>query len=200
MVSKRKTIDPYLLEFITSVEPNNIKSKAVFFDRDGTIIEDRGYIKTHGEVVFFPFTFDALKKLQSYFLLFIVTNQSGIAKKLTTKADVETVNKYMIEIIRKNGIHIQELYYCPHNREDNCECIKPKPYFIKKAVEKYNIDISKSFVVGDHPHDVEFAENAGAKGIYLLTGHGQKHISEIKPGWSVANDLSQAVDRIIAGD
>jgi len=170
--------------------------KAVFLDRDGTIIEDRGHLSNPDDVIFYPYTLKALKILQKDFLLFIVSNQSGIAKKLITKEDVDKVNARVIDILRKNGIEITQIYYCPHNREDNCECIKPKPYFLRKAVEKYGIDLSKSYVIGDHPHDVEFAENAGAKGIYVLTGHGAKHTNELKPGWIVAKNLLEASEMI----
>ncbi len=171
--------------------------KAVFLDRDGTVIEDRGHLKNPVDAVFYPFTFEALRMLQKEFLLFIVSNQSGIAKKLITKEDVDKVNRRVLEILVENGIRITEVYYCPHNREDNCECIKPKPYFLNQAVEKHGIDLSRSYVIGDHPHDVEFAENAGAKGIYVLTGHGEKHTGELKPGWPVVKNLLEAARLIL---
>jgi len=171
--------------------------KAIFLDRDGTVIEDRGHLGNPDDAVFYHFTFKALKMLQKDFMLFIVSNQSGIAKKLITKEEVEKVNRRVLDILEEHGIKITEAYYCPHNREDNCECIKPKPYFLEKAVGKYGIDLSKSFVIGDHPHDVEFAENAGAHGIYVLTGHGEKHTGELKPQWPVAKNLLEAAELIL---
>ncbi|MCX6985325.1 MAG: HAD-IIIA family hydrolase, partial [Lentisphaerae bacterium] len=172
-------------------------SKAIFLDRDGTVIEDRGHLKNPEQVLFYPFTFEALKLLQKDFLLFIVTNQSGIAKGLLGKEDVEKVNLHVLDALEENGIKITKVYYCPHNREDECKCIKPKPYFLKKAAEKYGIDLANSYVIGDHPHDVECGLNAGASGIFVLTGHGSKHLDEVKEGWSVAANLLEAAEIII---
>ena len=173
------------------------KSKAVFLDRDGTVIEDRGHLKNPEQVVFYDFTFKALKLLQENFLLFIVTNQSGIAKGLLGKKDVEKVNRHVLDVLEENGIRITEVYYCPHNREDGCECIKPKPYFLKKASAKYGIDLAKSYVIGDHPHDVECALNAGATGIFVLTGHGSAHLHEVQDDWPVAANLLESAEMII---
>ena len=173
------------------------KSKAVFLDRDGTVIDDRGHLKSPEQVVFYPFTFKALKLLQKDYLLFIVTNQSGIAKGLLNKEEVEKVNQHVLNVLVGNGIKITEIYYCPHNREDDCECIKPKAYFLNKAAAKYGIDLTKSYVIGDHPHDVEFGINAGATGIFVLTGHGSGHLDEVKEGWPVATNLLEAAEMII---
>lgn len=173
------------------------KSKAVFLDRDGTVIEDRGHLKVPEQVVFYDFTFKALKLLQKTFMLFIVTNQSGIAKGLLKRKDVEKVNRHVLNVLEQNGIKIKEVYYCPHNREDDCECIKPKPYFLEKAAAKYKIDLDKSYVIGDHPHDVECGLNAGATGIFVLTGHGSKHLDEVKEGWPVAANLLEAAEMIL---
>lgn len=173
------------------------KSKAVFLDRDGTVIDDRGHLKNPEQVIFYDFTFKALKLLQKNFMLFIVTNQSGIAKGLLKREDVEKVNRHVVEALKQNGINITEVYYCPHNREDNCECIKPKAYFLKKAAAKYKIDLDKSYVIGDHPHDVECGLNAGATGIFVLTGHGSKHLDEVKEEWRVAANLLEAAEMIL---
>ncbi len=172
------------------------KFKAVFLDRDGTVIEDRGHLKEPEQVVFYDFTFKALKLLQKDYLLFIVTNQSGIAKGLLGEEDVEKVNQHVLDVLEKNGIRVSEVYYCPHNREDECKCIKPKTHFLKKASAKYGIDLAKSYVIGDHPHDVECGLNAGASGIFVLTGHGSKHLDEVKEGWSVAANLLEAAEMI----
>jgi D-glycero-D-manno-heptose 1,7-bisphosphate phosphatase len=179
------------------VAKTNKKFKAVFLDRDGTVIDDRGHLKSPEQVVFYPFTFKALKLLQKDYLLFIVTNQSGIAKGLLSKENVEKVNQHVLDVLEENGIKITEVYYCPHNREDNCECIKPKAYFLNKAVEKYGINLTESYVVGDHPHDVEFGMNAGATGIFVLTGHASGHLDEVKEGWPVAANLLEAAEMII---
>ncbi len=170
---------------------------AIFFDRDGTLIEDRGYIRSPSEVIFFKDTISALQRLERYFLFFIVTNQPGIARGILQPEEVEKVNRYVAEILNHAGVPISAVYICPHTREEGCECIKPHPHFLWKAAREFCVDLSRSFVMGDHPHDVELARNVGAKGIYLLTGHGQKHVDELPSDVLVAKNMGEAVDWII---
>ncbi len=172
---------------------------AVFLDRDGTIIEDRGHLSRSSQVIFFPETVSALRRLNEHFALFIVTNQSGIAKGLLTPADVGRVNGHVVAHLAEWGIRIVDTYVCPHNSSDGCECIKPKPYFLRKAEKEHGIDLSRSFAVGDHPHDVAFAENAGARGIYVLSGHGMKHRQELWEGVRIAAGIEEAADIICQG-
>ena len=174
-------------------------TKAVFLDRDGTIVEDRGHLYDPAQVVFLPGAVEALRRLQEEFLLFVVTNQSGIAKQEITRRDADRVNEYVVGVLAKAGVRIAEVYVCPHNREDGCECIKPKPYFLRLAAERYGLDLAASFTVGDHPHDVELARAVGARGIYVLTGHGRKHRGELTSDDTVADDIVQAAQRMLDG-
>ncbi len=171
-------------------------NKAVFLDRDGTIIEERGYIKAADEVAFIPGVFETLRMLQKHYKLFIVTNQSGIRKNIITAQDVDNINNYILMTLRAQDIKITDTYVCPHTRDDKCECMKPKPFFLHKAAAAYDIDLKNSFSIGDHPHDVELAQNAGGKGIYLLTGHGIKHLGEIQSKAIVFSDINTAADWI----
>jgi L-threonylcarbamoyladenylate synthase len=172
------------------------KIAAVFLDRDGTIIEDRGHLRNPSEVVFFPETVPALAKLQEHYQLFIVTHQSGIAKGILSSEEVGRVNQHVVSELRNHGVVITEVYSCPHNREDVCDCIKPNPYFLQQAAGKYGLDLTASFVVGDHPHDVALADNAGAAGIYVLTGHGVKHRAEMPQHKAIVPGIREAVDWI----
>ena len=172
------------------------KNAAIFLDRDGTLVEDAGHLKDPSDVVFFPGTLKALRKMQKYFLLFIVTNQPGVAEGVISRKDVNRVNIHLINTLAKAGIEITHVYVCPHRRLDNCRCIKPKPYFLKKAEGLYGLDLSRSFTVGDHPHDIQLAQNAGARGIYVLTGHGQKHLSELPDDTEVFAGIMQAAEKI----
>ena len=180
---------------MTTIDSN--KNGAVFLDRDGTIIEDNGHLCDLSKVVFFKETFGALHQLQQHFLLFIVTNQPGVAKGLISREDVNYINSEVIKRFTKAGIEITDIYVCPHERSNNCECIKPNPYFLQKAAKDYHIDLQQSFVVGDHPCDVQLAKNVGARGIYVLTGHGSKHVAELPEDTEITSGIMEAAERII---
>jgi histidinol-phosphate phosphatase family protein len=172
--------------------------RAVFLDRDGTLIEDRGHLRSSRQVVFIPGAFDALRRLRKDYLLFIVTHQPGIAKGLITRSEANSVNRYLVGRLAQEGIAIKDVYVCPHRREDLCACIKPRGYFLEGAATRYGIDLARSFTVGDHPHDVTLADSVGARGIYVLTGHGKKHRTELSPGALVVRDIADAARHILA--
>jgi histidinol-phosphate phosphatase family protein len=172
------------------------KNAAVFLDRDGTIIEDRGHLRDPSDVVFFSETFDALRKLQEHFHLFIVTNQRGIAEGRITRREANRVNDGTVAALFDRGIKVENVYTCPHRRSDNCRCIKPKPYFLKRAATLYGLDLNGSFTVGDHPHDVQLAKNVGARGVYVLTGHGQKHLPELPEDTEAVAGIMEAAEKI----
>ena len=170
---------------------------AVFLDRDGTLIEDRGHLRSPSQVVFFPDTIRALQLLSKNFRLFIVTNQPGIAEGTIKAGEVAQVNDYVVKHVARAGIHIERVYCCPHQRSDGCGCIKPKPYYLWLASREFGINVGRSSVIGDHPHDVELARNAGATGIYVLTGHGTKHRGNLPPDTFVASDILDAATLIL---
>lgn len=174
-----------------------MKMPAVFLDRDGTIIEDRGYLSDISEVQLFPETLPALQKLKSRFLLFIITNQSGISKGITTQKQVNSINNYLIETLNDNQIKISDVFVCPHQTDENCNCKKPNPYFIYQAEKLHNIDLTKSYIIGDHPSDVECGLNASITPLYVLTGHGEKHKTELKENTIICDNILIAADHII---
>lgn len=173
------------------------KHPAIFLDRDGTIIEDLGYIKNPSDVVFYQTSFKALSILQKHFLLFIITNQSGISKGLITDKEVKKVNEYLLESLKARGITIYDIFLCPHTSEENCTCKKPNPYLINKASELYNVDLKCSYIIGDHPSDIECGINAGVEPIYLLSGHGRKHLREITGNVKICENILTAANYII---
>lgn len=181
----------------TITQKTAARPAAVFLDRDGTIIEDCGDLSNPSQVVWFRDTVSSLRRLTGCFHLFIVTNQSGVAKGTITLQNVDRVNTYVSSRLAQHGIPIVETYVCPHERVSGCRCIKPKPYFLKRAERDFRIDLSRSFVVGDHPHDVELARTVGATGIYVLTGHGLKHRGGIPADTLVANGISEAAEQIL---
>ena len=170
---------------------------AVFLDRDGTIIEDRGDLFEPSQVVFFKDTVSSLRSLCERYDLLIVTNQSGVAKGTISMPDVERVNSHVASYLAQHGVPILATYVCPHERKAGCHCIKPNPYFLKKAESDFGIDLSRSFVIGDHPHDVELAASVGGTGIYVLSGHGMKHLGELSGHIVVTNGIGEATEHIL---
>ena len=171
--------------------------KAVILDRDGVINLDPGYVHKIKDFKLFPETIKALNLLKD-FKLFIITNQSGIGRGYYTLKDFEKFNNYLIKKLKDNNIVIDKTYVCPHHPDNRCDCRKPSIKFIKDIEKHYSIDLKESWVVGDHPHDVEMGKKAGCKTIYVLTGHGKKHKDElkIKPDF-IAKDIYEASKIII---
>jgi D-glycero-D-manno-heptose 1,7-bisphosphate phosphatase len=168
---------------------------AIFLDRDGAINEDVGYFCSPDRLKFIPGAIEALRMLQNDFLLFIITNQSGIGKGVFSEEEFSQFNDYFKTLLKNEGIGIEHIYYCPHTKEENCICHKPKPYFLKRAEKDYDIDLKNSYVIGDHPHDMEMAHQVGANSVYLLTGHGIKHKEELELSFGldfIANDIYEA--------
>lgn len=145
--------------------------KAVFFDRDGTINSDEGhyYIYKPEDFVFNPGVVEGMKHLQDAgYLLFVITNQGGVAKGIYTCEDVDRVHAYMCSELAKQGIQLTKIYYCPHHESvQACECRKPSPYLVNLAVEEFHIDRRQSWFIGDSRRDVECAEAAGVTPILI---------------------------------
>lgn len=171
-------------------------NKAIIFDRDGTLIKDRGFISNSSDVRFYNIDLDLMLYLNRQFLFFIVSNQSGISKEFISKSDVESVNSFINRYFISKNIKFSEIFYCPHQNSDRCGCKKPLPGFLDLIKEKYNIDFSESYVIGDHPSDIQFANCRGLNGLYLLTGHGRKHIHELHDNcfnYSVKQNINSAL-------
>ncbi|MBI5893610.1 MAG: D-glycero-beta-D-manno-heptose 1,7-bisphosphate 7-phosphatase [Deltaproteobacteria bacterium] len=175
------------------------RNPAVFLDRDGTINEDTGYIDSPERLALIDGAASAIKKLNSKgFKVIIITNQSGVGRGYFSEEAADAVNKKLEEILKKQGAHLDGIYYCPHHPDDNCECRKPKIGLLEKAKKDLDIDFKKSYVVGDKVSDVELAHNIGGKDILVLTGEGMKHKKMLKSQPSyIADDLKDAVEWII---
>lgn len=171
-------------------------NRAVFLDRDGTLNEDDGYVYKTKHFKILDNVIKGLKLLKD-FRLFIITNQSGIGRGYYTEEDMHAFNKKLNEEFKKEGINIEKIFFCPHHPEAKCDCRKPSIRFIKQAEKEFDININESFVIGDHPHDVEMGGKAGCKTIYLLTGHGEKHRKELKEVNIIAQDMYEAAKWIL---
>jgi D-glycero-D-manno-heptose 1,7-bisphosphate phosphatase len=145
-------------------------NKAIFLDRDGVINVDRHeYTWEISDFTILPGVFEACRKwLESGFLIIVVTNQGGIAKGLYTHADVNKLHDHMNILFKKEGIHLTDIYYCPHHPEaGNCLCRKPGSLLVEKALASYDIDPAESFFIGDRDRDIVAGSGAGVKGVLV---------------------------------
>ena len=147
------------------------KNKALFLDRDGVINVEKNYVHTISEFEFIPEIFDILKRYQDDgFLIFVVTNQAGIARNFYTHHDVDQLHDWMVDQFRQKGITITRVYYCPHHPDFTgvCDCRKPNPGMILEAIKRYRIDPGQSVLIGDKKSDIQAGENAQiGKNIYI---------------------------------
>jgi D-glycero-D-manno-heptose 1,7-bisphosphate phosphatase len=181
-------------------------NKAVFMDRDGTIIEDIGYLNHPGAIQFIPGSIDAIKKLNaSGYKVIVITNQAGVARGLVSENMLQTIDKTLHKWLLSSGAHLDGIYYCPHHPEHGyypykqiCECRKPHPGLIKKAQRDFNIDLAQSYMVGDKATDIEAGQKAGVKTIHVLSGRGKDEKDKIKIAPDhTAQNLTDAVNWII---
>ncbi|RAP32084.1 D-glycero-beta-D-manno-heptose-1,7-bisphosphate 7-phosphatase [Candidatus Marinamargulisbacteria bacterium SCGC AG-410-N11] len=136
-------------------------NKAVFFDRDGVINKDLGYVHEIKDFIWIEGIFNLFKWLENEgFLIIIVTNQSGIGRGFYTEEKFQHLNKWILNTIKKNNCTINKIYHCPHLPSDNCSCRKPKPGMIIKAIKEFNINPKSSWLIGDKISDIEAAKNA----------------------------------------
>lgn len=174
-------------------------NRAVFLDRDGTIMEDTNYVGDVERVILIPSAPAALKRLQQAgYKLFVVTNQSGVGRGYFTREAVEAIHAHLDEYLGKTGVRFDRYYVCPHHPEDNCDCRKPKPKFLLEAAREYGIDLARSFMVGDRASDIQAGVTAGTKAILVLTGAGRETLAkqEVNPDF-VAEDIGGAATWIL---
>jgi D-glycero-D-manno-heptose 1,7-bisphosphate phosphatase len=138
---------------------------AVFLDRDGTLIEDVGFLGDPAGVAILPTVVDALKLLAAHdFATVVISNQSGIARGLIDDAQVRSVNAEIVRQLAGDGIAIDGWYWCPHY-QDGCECRKPAPALLHQAVREHGLTLERAAMIGDRGSDVELGQRAGIAGI-----------------------------------
>jgi D-glycero-D-manno-heptose 1,7-bisphosphate phosphatase len=177
-------------------------NRAVFLDRDGTIMLDANYVGTVDKVVLIPNAAQALKRLQDAgYRLFIITNQSGVGRGYFTREAVESIHAHLDEQFGQAGVRFDRYYVCPHHPEDNCDCRKPKPKFLLDAAREYGLDLSRCFMIGDRESDIQAGVNAGVASILVLTGAGRETLMKpaAKPA-HVAEDIADAVAWVLRQD
>ena len=176
---------------------------AVFLDRDGTLIEEREYLRSPEQVAIFPDAAAALKQLQDAgYLLFIISNQSGVGRGYFTITDVENVHAYLSAELAKAGVRFDKIYFAPEAPDQPSRGRKPSPQFLFDARDEFHVDLGRSFMIGDKLIDLECGWNAGVRQSLLVrTGYGAK-LEKASPEKLVralvVDDLAAAVRHILA--
>jgi D-glycero-D-manno-heptose 1,7-bisphosphate phosphatase len=181
---------------------------AVFLDRDGTLLEEAGYLDRLERLVFFPYTIDAVRLLnRAGFAVVVVTNQAGIARGIFKESFVAEAHRHVAERLAAGGARVDGFYYCPHHPEAvveafrrDCDCRKPKPGMLTRAAADLGLALDRSFVVGDRWHDLEAGQRVGARTLLVRTGYGRTEEASPKPHLrpsAVADNVIEAVSWIV---
>jgi D-glycero-D-manno-heptose 1,7-bisphosphate phosphatase len=183
-------------------------NRAVFLDRDGTLIRDKGFICHFKDVEIFPFSLQSLKMMNEYgFRIIVITNQSAIARGICTENQVMNIHREMTGFFKRSGAVIDAFYYSPYLEDapvpkfrKRDESRKPAPGMILKAAEDFGVNLSESFVIGDSSRDILAGKKAGCKTILVLTGNGPLARMElenlkVKPDL-VSENLLDAAEKI----
>ena len=156
--------------------------RAVFLDRDGVINRDTGFVCRVEDFEFIAGVVEALQEIQQRgYLLFVVTNQSGIGRGYYTLDDYQRVNAWMLASLASNAVTVTGVYFCPHAPEAGCVCRKPAPGMILQAQREHGLDLLASWLVGDKPSDIEAAQRAGVGQTLLIRSSPDVDTSSVKP-------------------
>jgi D-glycero-D-manno-heptose 1,7-bisphosphate phosphatase len=178
---------------------NSAGRKAVFIDRDGTLIEEVNFLSRVEDLRFFPFTLEAVELLkENGFLVIVVTNQSGIGRDIFGEEAMHAIHD---EIQKHVGDKLDKFYYCPHRPDDGCRCRKPNLGMIEDAKRDFDIDFERSWMIGDKRIDVETGFNAGLGTAMVMTGYGKRHLNElVRQPDVVAENLLEAARAIVKSE
>lgn len=190
-----------------------MKKPAVFIDRDGTINEQMGYINHMSRFVIFPGVVEAVKLLNAHdFWAIVLTNQGGVARGYYPIDLMHEIHDFLTRSLNNIGAIIDGIFYCPHHPagivpeySKECDCRKPKTGLVHQALEAFDIDMSKSYMVGDRYVDIELASRLGIEGVLVKTGYGLGEIDYVLPQHPIkpshiAQDLLDAVKWILRED
>jgi D-glycero-D-manno-heptose 1,7-bisphosphate phosphatase len=181
---------------------------AVFLDRDGTLLEEAGYLDRLERLVFFPFAIDAVRLLnRGGFAVVVVTNQAGIARGIFKESFVAEAHQHIAQRLAAGGARVDGFYYCPHHPEavvaefrQACDCRKPQPGMLTHAAADLDLALDRSFVVGDRWHDLEAGQRVGARTLLVRTGYGKTEEAAPKPRLqpsAIVDNVIEAVSWIL---
>jgi len=154
------------------------KNKAVFLDRDGTIVVHEHYLSSPDQLKLLPNAAEGIRLFKkSGYLVIVITNQSGIARGFFDEKQLTLIHKELMSILKEEGITIDDIYYCPHHSEGvieqytlDCDCRKPKPKMLLNAAKQHNIDLTQSLMIGDSEVDMQAGKNAGCTSLLIRNG------------------------------
>lgn len=174
-----------------------LPNKAVFLDRDGVVILEKGYISSPEQLELYPFTREAITKLkEAHWKIYIITNQAGVARGVLTEEDLDLIHQRLLKLIP-----VDKIYYCPHHPDGkaglpysiHCDCRKPEAGMIYKAAQENRIDLRQSYLLGDRASDIIAGKTAGLVTALVLTGYGAGENAEaISPDYVFADLLEFA--------
>ena len=180
--------------------------KAVFLDRDGTLVVERGYITVPDAIELIPGAAEAVVRLRKAgWKVFVATNQGCVAKGMITEEELGEIHFRMVSMLGAEGAEVDGIYCCPHHPEGTvadlaieCDCRKPRPGLLERAAAEHGLDHAECVMIGDTLRDLEAARQAGARGVLVLTGHGADTASKDHGAVHVAPDLPSAVSWLLA--
>lgn len=202
------TVEELKNDLIASKNLKN-RQRAIFLDRDGTMNVSKGFISNADDLELIPGTIEAIKAInKSGALAIVITNQPVIARGECSFEELHNIHNKLKTLLGEKGAFVDDIFYCPHHPDKgfegevpelkfDCECRKPKTGMIDEAVDKYNIDLSKSYMVGDSTMDLELARNAGVKSVLVDTGFAGNDGKYDRSCDIEAKDLLDAVEKII---
>lgn len=175
------------------LKSSKMLDRAVFLDRDGTLIVEKNYLSDPDDVELIPGAIEALKLLEaSGFKLVLVTNQSAIGRGMFDEVRLAEIHRRLEQILADDNLKLDGIYYCPHHPDDTCPCRKPATGMVKMAERDLSVVPGKSFMIGDNFADIELARNIGATSLLVRTGYG------MKLGQKRVEDADYVVDDILA--
>jgi D-glycero-D-manno-heptose 1,7-bisphosphate phosphatase len=184
------------------------RARAVFLDRDGTLIEEVGYLDRFERLSLFPWSVDAVRLLnQAGYKVVVITNQAGVARGMFAESFVTETHNYLAARMTAGRARIDRFYYCPHHPDgsieayrQSCDCRKPLPGMIRAAARDLDIDLAASFTIGDRWPDLQAGRAAGTRTVLVRTGYGRSEEGRPPEGVSadaVADNLIAAVSWIL---
>jgi D-glycero-D-manno-heptose 1,7-bisphosphate phosphatase len=179
----------------------------IFLDRDGTVNQEVNFLTSADDLELIPRSGEAIREANELgFKIFIVTNQSGVARGLLTEAALQEIHDALARELRKHGARVDAVYYCPHQPGEGetpaeaCDCRKPNTGMIERALREFPVDLKRSFVIGDRLLDMQLGNNAGIPSILVLTGYGKEELELCRSANAriehVASDLYDAIQYI----